>query len=81
MTAEGATITALNTAGKENGSRIGFVVPVSGGSVVVPKPIRIKDSTITYNSKDGFAIGLNNPASEAVKVIVDNTALDFGAET
>lgn len=81
LTAEGATITALNTAGKENGSRIGFVVPVSGGSVVVPKPIRIKDSTITYNSKDGFAIGLNNPASEAVKVIVDNTALDFGAET
>lgn len=81
MTAEGATVTALNAAAVENAARIGFACPDAGGTVVVDGPIVLKDSTFTYNSKDGFAFGLDNPADRAFAVIADNTELDYGAET
>ena len=81
MTANGATITALNSAGTENGSRLDFAVPASGGTVVVDAPIILKDTAITYNSKDGMAFGLNNPNAQSFQVIADNTPLDIGANT
>ena len=81
MHATNATITALNSAKTENASRIDFASPESGGTVVVSDDIVLKDCTVTYNSKDGFAFGYNNPTSQVFKVIADNTELDFGATT
>jgi len=81
MHATNATITALNSAKTENASRIDFASPASGGTVVVVDDIVLKGCTITYNSKDGFAFGYNNPTAQAFKVIADGTELDFGATT
>ncbi|MGN0832290.1 MAG: hypothetical protein ACI4RD_01410 [Kiritimatiellia bacterium] len=81
MTAEGATVTALNEAAVENASRIAFACPDAGGTVVVAGPIVLKDSVFTYNRQDGFAFGLNNPADQAFQVVADNTELDYGADT
>ena len=81
MHATNATITALNSANAENASRIDFASPASGGTVVVVGDIVLKGCTVTYNSKDGFAFGLNNPTTQPFKVVADNTGLDFGAET
>lgn len=81
MMAEGATITALNASNAENASQLAFVRPDAGGTVVVTTPIVFKDSTFTYNQKDGFTFGLNNPSTQAFQVIADNTSLDFGADT
>ena len=81
MTAEGATITALNSSGNENGSRIEFVCPEVGGAVEVTEPILLKTTTITYNSKDGMAFGLNNPTDKAFTIIADGKDLEVGAET
>ncbi len=86
LAAEGATVTAKS---EENGVRLAIAAPVKGGRVVAVEPIVIKDSTITYaeasepkdNQKDGFSFGLNNPTDQSVKIVVDNTRLDFGAET
>ena len=81
MHATNATITALNSAKVEKASRIDFVSPAKGGVVKVVEDIVLKDSTITYSDRDGFAFGLNNPESENFKMIVDNTPLDIGQDT
>ena len=81
MHATNATITALNSAKTENASRIDFASPASGGTVVVVGDIVLKGCTVTYNSKDGFAFGYNNPTTQPFRVVADNTGLDFGAET
>ena len=81
MTAEGATITALNSSGSENASRVEFVCPETGGSVEVTEPIVLKNTTITYNSKDGMAFGVNNPSDKAFTITADGTDLNVGAET
>ena len=81
MHATKATITALNTAQIENASRIDFASPQEGGTVVVNGDIILKDCTFTYNSMDGFAFGRNNPMTEKFRIVADNTALNFGAET
>ena len=89
LVADGATITAKS---EENGVRLAIASPSAGGRVVAINPITIKDSTITYttyikasdamnNQKDGFSFGVNNPSDQAVKIVVDNTRLNFGAET
>ncbi len=80
MHATNATITALNSAKVEKASRIDFVSPAKGGVVKVVEDIVLKDSTITYSDRDGFAFGLNNPESENFKMIVDNTPLDIGQD-
>ena len=81
MHATNATITALNSAKVEKAAGIAFVSPANGGVVKVVEDIVLKDSTITYSAKDGFAFGLNNPESENFKMIVDNTPLDIGQDT
>ena len=81
MNATNATITALNTDQIENASRIDFASPQEGGTVVVNGDIILKDCTFTYNSMDGFAFGRNNPMTEKFRIVADNTALNFGAET
>ena len=91
LVADGATITAKS---EENGVRLAIASPLAGGRVVAVNPITIKDSTITYvevpytqdsgtggSQKDGFSFGVNNPSDQAVKIVVDNTRLNFGAET
>ena len=81
MHATNATITALNADQSENASRIDFASPASGGTVVVDGDIVLKNCIFTYNSRDGFAFGRNNPMAEKFKIIADNTALNFGADT
>lgn len=81
MHATNATITALNSAKVEKAAGIAFVSPANGGVVKVVEDIVLKDSTITYSDRDGFAFGLNNPESENFKMIVDNTPLDIGQDT
>ena len=81
MHATNATITALNSTKASNASRIDFASPTTGGRVEVIGDIVLKDCSITYNEKDGFSFGLNNPASMPFKVIADNTNLDFGHNT
>ncbi len=81
MHATNATITALNSANAENASRIDFASPASGGTVFVVGDIVLKGCTVTYNEKDGFAFGLNNPTSQVFRVVAYNTELDFGADT
>ena len=81
MHATNATIAALNSANTVNASRIDFASPASCGTVVVVDDIVLKGCAVTYNSKDGFAFGYNNPTSQTFKVIADSTGLDFGAET
>lgn len=81
MTSEGGTITAANPNGVENGARIDFAVPQVGGTVKVLDTIALYSTTITYNSKDGMAFGLNNPSDEAFTVLADNTPLTVGADT
>ena len=82
MHATNATITALDSTGStssHNGSRIDFASPAAGGTVVVEDDIVLKGCTVTYNQYDGFAFGLNNPTSQAVRIVADGTELDFGA--
>ena len=81
MHATNATITALNSAGTEKAARIDFASPASGGEVLVEGDIILKDSTITYRGKDGFAFGLNKPTSSSFRVVADNTPLDIGQDT
>ena len=81
MTATGATITALNAAETENGSRIEFVCPAEGGVVEVLGPIVLNETTFTYNSMDGFAFGLNNPTDKPFTIQATKTDLNIGAET
>jgi len=81
MHATNATITALNSANVENSSRREFAVPAEGGTVVVEGDIVLKDCTITYDAKNGFAFGLNNPMVQAFSVIADNTPIDIGHHT
>ena len=87
MTADGATITALNAAKKENAARLDFVCPEPGGTVVVTEPILLKNTTLTYDKKDakeeldGMAFGLNNPVDQAFTITAENTDLYVGAET
>jgi hypothetical protein len=81
MHATNATITALNSAKVENAARIDFASPAVGGRVVVVSDIILKKCKITYNSKDGFAFGYNNPQEQKLRVVADATPLDFGAET
>lgn len=81
MHATNATITALNADRIENASRIDFASPASGGTVVVDGDIVLKNCIFTYNSRDGFAFGRNNPMAEKFKIIADNTVLNFGADT
>ena len=81
MTATGATITALNAAETENGSRIEFVCPAEGGVVEVLGPIVLNETTFTYNRMDGFAFGLNNPTDKPFTVKAIGTDLNIGAET
>lgn len=87
LTMEGATLTAKS---EGNGIRLAIAAPNAGGRVVAIAPVTIKDSVITYDAsasnanayqKDGFAFGVNNPSDQVVQIVVDNTALDFGAET
>ena len=81
MHATNATITALNAAQIENASRIDFASPDSSGTVVVDGDIVLKNCIFTYNSLDGFAFGRNNPMTERFRIVADNTALNFGADT
>lgn len=81
MTATGATITALNAAETENGSRIEFVCPAEGGVVEVLGPIVLDETTFTYNRMDGFAFGLNNPTDMPFSIQATKTDLNIGAET
>ena len=81
MTATGATITALNAAETENGSRIEFVCPAEGGVVEVLGPIVLNETTFTYNRMDGFAFGLNNPTDKPFCIQATKTDLNIGAET
>ena len=82
MHATNATIKALDSTGStssHNGSRIDFASPAAGGTVVVEDDIVLKGCTVTYNQYDGFAFGLNNPTSQAFRIVADGTELDFGA--
>ncbi len=81
MTADGATITAQNASGSENGSRLEFVCPEKGGTVVVDDPIVLNKTTLTYNKLDGMAFGLNNPTDKPFTVKAVGTDLNIGAET
>lgn len=79
--ATNATITALNAAGAENGSRIDFASPAAGGAVGVIGDIVLKGCTISYTGKDGFAFGLNNPTDRTFRVIADATPLNIANTT
>ena len=81
MCATNATVTALNSTETENGSSINIASPEAGGTVVVCDDIILTGTTFTYNQKDGFAIGFNNPKEQTFKVIADGTDLNYGAET
>ena len=87
LTLDGATLTAKS---EGTGIRLAIAAPNAGGRVVAIAPVTIKDSVITYDAsassanayqKDGFSFGVNNPSDQVVQIVVDNTALDFGAET
>ena len=75
-----------NSASQYNGlARIDFASPASGGRVVVAEPIVLKGvnfergyATEGHYICDGFAFGLNNPANEAVKIVIDDSFVIFG---
>ena len=92
MYATNATIAVTNSQAASSGSspnnglaRIDFASPSSGGRVVVPEPIYLKNvdfrrcyETEDHYIYDGFAFGLNNPEDEAVKIVIDDSFVIFG---
>lgn len=79
MTAEGATIRVVNPAGASNLSRIDFVAPAAGGTVVVREPIVLKQTVVNPDkTRDGITFGLNNPIDVPFQVVADAATLNCG---
>ena len=81
MEANGATVTAKNAAGTDNGSQIRFACPEDGGTVVVASPILLADCTFAYTGHDGFAFGRNNHEGETFTVVATGTVFPMGWTT